>query len=146
MLLWLRRRSFVNKENILLCKKRNEMVHKQTSRGVLSKRCSENMRQIYRRTPMPKCVFNFIENPLWHGCSLVNLPHIFRIPFPKSTSEWLLLMVASSWNACEMNGYGVGAFAKELLPQIFKMFNPFLLNSPFLYRLRTSENLTVFRG
>ena len=28
---------------------------KQTSRGVLKKRCSENMHQIYRRTPMPRC-------------------------------------------------------------------------------------------
>ena len=26
--------------------------------GVLIKRCSENMQQIYRRTPMPKCNFN----------------------------------------------------------------------------------------
>ena len=25
-----------------------------------------------------------------HGCSPVNLLHIFRTPFPKSTSEWLL--------------------------------------------------------
>ena len=31
---------------------------KQPSRGVLRKRCSENMQQIYRRTPMPKCDFN----------------------------------------------------------------------------------------
>ena len=28
---------------------------KQPSRGVLLKRCSEKMQQIYRRTPMPKC-------------------------------------------------------------------------------------------
>ena len=34
------------------------MVHKQPSRGVLKKRCSENMQQIYRRTPMPKYDFN----------------------------------------------------------------------------------------
>ena len=27
-------------------------------RGVPRKTCSENMQQIYRRTPMPKCVFN----------------------------------------------------------------------------------------
>ena len=27
-------------------------------RGVSRKRCSENMQQIYRRTPMPKCDFN----------------------------------------------------------------------------------------
>ena len=31
---------------------------KQPSRGVLRKRCSENMQQIYRRIPMPKCDFN----------------------------------------------------------------------------------------
>ena len=32
-------------------------VQKQPSRGVLSKRCSDNMQQIYRRTLMPKCDF-----------------------------------------------------------------------------------------
>ena len=36
----------------------NCRVHKQPSRGVLRKRCSEKMQQIYRRTPMPKCDFN----------------------------------------------------------------------------------------
>ena len=30
----------------------------QPSRGVLKKSCSENMQQIYRRTPMAKCDFN----------------------------------------------------------------------------------------
>ena len=33
-------------------------LKKQPSIGVLRKRCSENMQQIYRRTPMPKCDFN----------------------------------------------------------------------------------------
>ena len=28
---------------------------------------------------------------LWHGCSPVNLLRIFRTPFRKNTSEWLLL-------------------------------------------------------
>ena len=31
---------------------------KQPPRGVLRKKCSENIQQIYRRTPMPKCDFN----------------------------------------------------------------------------------------
>ena len=31
------------------------LIQKQSSRVVLRKRCSENMQQIYRRTPMPKC-------------------------------------------------------------------------------------------
>ena len=37
---------------------------KQSSRGVLKKKCTENMQQIYRRAPMPKCT-------LRHECSLV---------------------------------------------------------------------------
>ena len=58
------------------------------------------MQQIYKRTPMPKCDCrnvisiklrsNFIEITL-HGCSPVNLLHIFRTPFTKNTSGWLLL-------------------------------------------------------
>ena len=34
---------------------------------------------------------NFIEIVLRHGCSPVNLQHIFRTPFPKNTSGGLLL-------------------------------------------------------
>ena len=34
---------------------------------------------------------NFIEIALWHGCSPVNLPHIFRITFLKNTAGRLLL-------------------------------------------------------
>ena len=30
---------------------------------------------------------------LWHGCSPVNLMHIFRTPFPRNTSRWLLLQM-----------------------------------------------------
>ena len=32
---------------------------------------------------------NFIEMTLRHGCSPVNLRHIFRTPFTKNTSGWL---------------------------------------------------------
>ena len=34
------------------------MFQKQPSRSVLRKRCSENMQQIYGRTPLLKCDFN----------------------------------------------------------------------------------------
>ena len=33
-------------------------IQKQPPRGIPRKWCSENMQQIYRRTPMPKCDFN----------------------------------------------------------------------------------------
>ena len=36
----------------------NSFFQKQPSRGAFKKKGSENMQQIYRRTPMPKCNFN----------------------------------------------------------------------------------------
>ena len=69
---------------------------KQPYRGVLRKRCSEDIQQIYKRTPMPKCDFNkvakdFIEIALRHGCSPVNLLHIVKTPFLNNNYECLLL-------------------------------------------------------
>ena len=83
------------------------LVQKQPFRSVLRKRYSENMQQIHRRTPMPKWNFNkvaklfysiklqsyFIEIALRHGCSPINVLHIFRRPFPKDTPKGLLLLV-----------------------------------------------------
>ena len=45
---------------------------------------------------MRKCDFNkaAIEITIRHGCFPVNLLHIFRTPFLKNTSGWLLLMFA----------------------------------------------------
>ena len=40
-------------------------VQKQPPSGVLRKRCSENMKQICRRTPMPKCDFSKVAKQLY---------------------------------------------------------------------------------
>ena len=40
-------------------------IQKQPLRGVPRKRCSENMQQIYRRTPMPKSDFNKVALQLY---------------------------------------------------------------------------------
>ena len=40
-------------------------IQKQPSRGVLKKRCSENVRQNYWRTPMPKCDFIKVAKQLY---------------------------------------------------------------------------------
>ena len=77
------------------CKLLQMNEQKQPSRGVLRKSCSENMQQIYRRTPMPKCDFNKVAlHTLRHGCSPVNLLHIFRTPFSENTSGRLLLGIS----------------------------------------------------
>ena len=40
-------------------------LQKQQSRGFLKKRCSENMKQIYRITPMPECNFSKVALQLY---------------------------------------------------------------------------------
>ena len=57
-------------------------LEKQLSIGVLRKRCSGNMLQIYRRTPMLKSHFKKVALVgVLTGFSPVNLLHIFRITF-----------------------------------------------------------------
>ena len=52
---------------------------------------------------------NFIEITLWHVRSPVNLLHIFRTRFPKSTSERMLLISFQNQNDdhkyCEVYGF-----------------------------------------
>ena len=81
-----------------------EDLKRQPFRGVLRKRRSENMQQIYGKTSMPNCYFDKIALQLYwnrtsHGCSLVNLLHIFKTPFPKNT--W---RVASGFELLENSG------------------------------------------
>ena len=75
---------------------RKSVIEKQSSRGAPRKRCSEeNMQQISRRKWVHIYRRKWIA--LRHGfsCSLL---HIFREPFPKSTSRWLpLVMVTLRW-------------------------------------------------
>ena len=71
-------------------------IQKQPSRGVLIKRCSENMQQIYIREHPCRSVISIklkskiIEITLRHGWSPVDLLYIFRTSFPKNTSGGLL--------------------------------------------------------
>ena len=45
------------------------------------------------RSAISSMLCTFIEITLPHGCSPVNLQHIFRIPFPKDIPGWLLLKI-----------------------------------------------------
>ena len=46
-----------------------------------------------------KWLCNVTEITLRHGCSPVNLPHVFRRPFVKNTFGWLLLAAVSDRKA-----------------------------------------------
>ena len=52
----------------------HDQIQKQPFGGILKKRCSENMQQIYRRRPMQKCKFNnvFSQEHLWTAASEVS--------------------------------------------------------------------------
>ena len=45
-------------------------MQKQPFIGVIRKKCSENMEQIYRGTPMPECDFNKVALNLWKADSV----------------------------------------------------------------------------
>ena len=66
------------------------MTQKQPSRGAFQAEVcpSQNVISI-------KLLCKFVEITLRHGCSPVNLLYIFKPPFPKNTSGWLLLMITS---------------------------------------------------
>ena len=74
-------------------------LQKKPSIGVLIKRCSGNMEICSKFTGEDPCQSaisinlqnNFIEITLRHGCSPVNLLHIFRTPFYNYTYGGLLL-------------------------------------------------------
>ena len=58
------------------------------------KMCSRFTREYpYRSLISVKLQSNFIEIALRHRCSPVNLLHIFRTPFPRNTSGWVLLLL-----------------------------------------------------
>ena len=80
-------------------KKSDTTRSSRSSIGILKKRCSENMQQIYRRTPMSKLLCSVIEIALRHGCSPVILLDIFRASFLKNTYGRLLLYYKDA-NTC----------------------------------------------
>ena len=47
---------------------------RQLSRGVLKKRCSENMQQIYRGALMPKCDFNKVAFHFYSNYTFLRTP------------------------------------------------------------------------
>ena len=71
---------------------------------------------------------NFIEITLWHGCSPVNLPHIFRTSFPKNTSGELLLF--SGTHICNCEFLVLLLQPVTINDLIVKGYFPFLKQSP----------------
>ena len=80
----------------LMIEKLIYLYYKQPIRVVPRKRCSENIQQIYRRTPMPKCDFNKVALQLyWNHTSAWVFSGKFAAYF-QNTFSWEHLWVAAS--------------------------------------------------
>ena len=88
-------------------------LQKQPFIGVFIKTCLENVQQIYRRTPMPKCG-NFIDITLRHGYFPVHLLHISRIVISKNPARGLFLLMGQFWvkKLCRTDIWYFGAKSK----------------------------------
>ena len=82
-----------------------------------------------------------------HGCSPVNLLHIFRTPFSKNTSGWLFLYILiaelqiANYRPKTLTEYNSNIdFMIENLPKLVKnisVFGAHLKARPFLLKLKT---------
>ena len=75
-----------------------KLIQKQPSRGALRKSALKICSKFIGEHPcwsvvLIKLLRNFIEVTLWHGCSPVNLLHIFWTHFSNNTSGRLLLLI-----------------------------------------------------
>ena len=58
----------IKKQNLVIFgsnQKKKYYIRKQSPTGVLKKRCSGYMQQIYRRTPTPKCDYNEVAKQFY---------------------------------------------------------------------------------
>ena len=69
----------------------NIFQKQQLPRGVPRKKCSEICSKFTGEQPCRSGISIKLYSTLRHGCSPVNLLYIFRTPFPKNTSGWLIL-------------------------------------------------------
>ena len=97
-----------------------------------------------------KLLCNFIEITLQHECSPVNLLYIFRKPFPRNTSGWLLklllfeIYVFKTWNLETSEDIKLVSNLKTLQLLLYD----FIEYSAFLWQLKhkNSETCTLFKS
>ena len=98
---------------------------------------------------------NFIEIPLRHGCSPVNLLHIFRIPFHKNTYGRLLLIhgleevtkiyenMQNVQYFSKFAGFGLQLYYQRAPSQLFRKEKGFRYNFFRICRATTFQNYFI---
>ena len=103
---------------------------------VFGKYAANLQENIHAEVILIKLHSNFIEIALWHGCSRVNLLHIFRTLFPKNTCGWLLLKEGSL--RCSQDHQR----SMKNLPKIISCPKRFKVDSTFLDCLLWKQKTT----
>ena len=93
-------------------------LQKQPPRGVLTKRCSENMQQVYRRTPLPKCDFIEITHFYWF---LIFYWFFFPRFYWNHTSAWVFSFKFSAYFQNAISKEHLWVAASESLSKIVKI-------------------------
>ena len=116
-----------------------------TRANTVIKRCNLNIlilfiltlkqpsRSFLRQRDALKTSSKFIEHPyhaLWHGCSPLNLLHIFRALIPENTSEGLLLVLPISGTNYPLI-YGIKIFSFTSLPYL--IWNVYIYICIYMY-------------
>ena len=95
-------------------------------KGALKIRSKFTREHTWRSVISIKFLCNFIEIALWHGCSPVNLLHIFRTYFPRNTSGRLLMSFKLLWLTLR-------------LPPLWKIF----LHNKKMLKVRNNDKSTI---
>ena len=101
----------------------NSTSQMQPSTRVFRKSCFGNMRQIYRRTPMPKCDFNKVVLQLYENYTLVwVLSCKFAAYFQNTNSGGLLLTAAKTLFLDKYRSSHLRCFVKKAVLKNFSIF------------------------
>ena len=98
-----------------------------------------------------KFLCNFIEITLWHGCSPVNLLHIFRTPFLKNGSgglrlSWLLSISFYIHVSHCVKSVRIRSFSGPLFPGFRLEYEEILRISPYSVQMweKTDQNSSEY--
>ena len=88
-----------------------------------------------------KVLCNFIEITLWHGCSLVNLLHIFRTSFYKNTCGGLLLTPKNTRFSGAFRGYNMQTLTRDGLKKLNLLQRDHSVNQMVLVLIESKKQL-----
>ena len=131
----------------LVCTRKSRRIikyQKQSPRGVPRKRCSENMQQIYKRTPMPKGDFNKAALQIYWNCFLAWVfSCMFAAYFHNTFSQEHLWVTASAYSWYIVVAAAKKAFKLNFFNANLIWFTPYFIQKRS-FNVASSSNWGTF--